>query len=198
LEHEERLIPRTLGKIERATGVKRNHIVYGLASAVAVYLVLGHGAELLCNFIGFAYPAYASFVAIETSDKADDTQWLTYWTVFATISLVDFASDKIMGWFPIYWLAKCVFLLWLYLPITRGAEKLHTNVFGPGFKRVRPVLDGTASEVKASAQQAVVAEALNQQQLEPLRVPAEPVPGGANEQPPAIERPPPGIEPLPM
>lgn len=49
-----------LAKIEASSNIKRENIVYGLSSAVAVYLVLGHGAELLCNFIGFAYPAYAS------------------------------------------------------------------------------------------------------------------------------------------
>lgn len=79
--------------------------------------------------------------------ERDDTQWLTYWTVFATISLVDFGSDKTLGYFPIYWLAKCVFLTWMFLPIVRGAERLYTYVFGPAFMRLRPVIDGTAAEV---------------------------------------------------
>ncbi len=27
------------------------------------------------NFVGFSYPAYASFRALETEDKNDDKQW---------------------------------------------------------------------------------------------------------------------------
>lgn len=32
--------------------------------------------------IGFLYPAYCSIKAIESNNKDDDTQWLTYWLVF--------------------------------------------------------------------------------------------------------------------
>ena len=53
-----------------------------------------------------AHGFLCSIKAIESASKDDDTQWLTYWVVFALFNVVEFASDAIVGWFPIYWLLK--------------------------------------------------------------------------------------------
>jgi len=117
--------------LERKFGAKREQLAYGAIGFVSVYLVIGSFAQLLCNFIGFGYPCYASTKAIRSEDKADDTLWLTYWTVFAAFSLVDFFAENIMAWLPIYWLAKTIFLLYLAMPQTKGAVKLYTKIVDP-------------------------------------------------------------------
>ncbi|CDW53101.1 receptor expression enhancing protein [Trichuris trichiura] len=125
------LLGKCFKKLEQSTGKTREECAMVLSSILAIYLVIGFAAELLCNSICFAYPAYMSIIAIESKEKTDDTQWLTYWTVFALFSLIDFFSEKIVGVFPIYWLIKCIFFLWLYLPVYKGAEKLYANWVRP-------------------------------------------------------------------
>ncbi|KAH7731279.1 TB2/DP1 proteinHVA22 family protein [Aphelenchoides avenae] len=114
-----------LEKIESSSGIKREKLAYTLLAATALYFVIGSFAQIICNMVGFAYPAYASVKAIRSGNKDDDTKWLVYWTVFAAFSLADFFAAAIMSVFPIYWLFKILFLLYLYLPQTNGAEYLY-------------------------------------------------------------------------
>ena len=103
----------TFKMLEENTGVQRLYIAYGLAGIIVLWLAFGFGAQvgffkqdsfiflflqLLANTVGFLYPAYCSIKALESSVKNDDTQWLTYWVVFAFFSVVEYFADFIAGW----------------------------------------------------------------------------------------------------
>lgn len=57
--------------------------------------------------------------AIETKEKDDDTKWLTYWVVFAVFTIVEYFSDFIVGWFPVYWLVKVCYPLFYSVKLRR-------------------------------------------------------------------------------
>jgi receptor expression-enhancing protein 5/6 len=130
------VVERTFGKIEASCGIKREQLVYGGAALLGLYLIFGGLAQLICNLIGFAYPAYASVKAVRTENKDDDTQWLIYWTVFASFSLFDFFADAIMSYVPLYWVVKVIFLLYLALPQTKGAIRLYIKYVNPAITKI--------------------------------------------------------------
>ncbi|KAK5969591.1 Receptor expression-enhancing protein, partial [Trichostrongylus colubriformis] len=99
-----RNVGETITSLVANSGIPK--LFYILAAIVAFYLIIGAAAQIVCNLIGFGYPAYASVKAVRTRDTKDDTQWLIYWCVFAVFSLIDFFAGSIMQWFPFYYLTK--------------------------------------------------------------------------------------------
>ncbi|XP_053973699.1 receptor expression-enhancing protein 5-like isoform X1 [Hylaeus anthracinus] len=158
LRDENKFWTKYFAKIEKQTGVDRIFVFLGSVVVLALYLVFGIGQQLVCNIFGFVYPAYCSMKALESPKKEDDTKWLTYWVVFAVFTIVEFFSDYILCWFPVYWLFKCLFYMWLMAPMeNNGAIILYRRVIRPNFLRYHHKVD----ELISNAQDAAVKAAAN-------------------------------------
>jgi len=121
-----------LAFIESKTGVNRLYIFGGCVALLSLYLVVGYASGFIVALLGFLYPAYASVKAIESTQKEDDTQWLTYWVVYSAFSIVEFFSDIFLSWFPLYFLFKCMFLGWCMAPFSwNGSDFIYKRIIAP-------------------------------------------------------------------
>ena len=113
--------------VEGATGLKKPQILqYGLVASVLL-VMLGVGQNFITTMLGVCYPAFASFVALETEAKDDDKQWLTYWVCFGFFQIVDCFGGIILSFIPFYFFLKVGFMVWLFHPKTMGALWLYNN-----------------------------------------------------------------------
>jgi len=125
---------KPLNDFEKSTGVSKVYVVLGLGALYFFLIFFNIGANFLVNTVGFAIPAYYSLSALFTTGSADDTQWLTYWVVYAFLNVFESAVNAVY-WFPFYFTFKFVLVLWMALPQTNGAQIVFRSVLQPVFAK---------------------------------------------------------------
>jgi len=150
-EFDKRLVKYDMVEnLHKKTGIKRAYLVLGVGLFAFSFLLFGFGAGPLCNIVGYAYPLYASFKAINSDRKDDDSQWLTYWVVFAFFSLIESFADVFLFWIPMYHFLKMAFLLWCYLPQWEGALLIYKKFIDPYLEKAVPELENDIALLKKS------------------------------------------------
>ncbi|KAK4256922.1 hypothetical protein QN277_006583 [Acacia crassicarpa] len=71
------------------------------------------------------YPLYASVIAIESTSKLDDEQWLAYWILYSFLTLAEMVLQPLLEWMPFWYDVKLVLVAWLVLPQFKGAAFLY-------------------------------------------------------------------------
>jgi len=145
-----------LNLIEQKTGIPRKYSFYAVAGGAlfaALYFIFGYASTFIVGLVGFVYPAYCSVKAIESDQKDDDTQWLTYWVVYSAFSLAEIGLDIVIGWLPLYFLFKCGFLFWCMAPFSwNGSNFIYSKFIQPFIKKHEKKLDELIDQAKDQAE----------------------------------------------
>ncbi|CAG8692540.1 20713_t:CDS:2 [Dentiscutata erythropus] len=120
--------------LEKKTNVPKTYMAGGVVAFVFMLIFFNVWGELLSDIIGWLYPAYASFKAIESPEKTDE--------------MAEFFSDFILYWVPFYFPSKTVFFLWLFLPPFKGAQIIYQKFLGPTLKAYESVIDKNLKNLK--------------------------------------------------
>jgi receptor expression-enhancing protein 5/6 len=131
--------------LEAKFKVNVEYIAVGLIALLCSCLFSGFGASFISTMVGVLYPGYATIAALESTKKDDDTEWLAYWVVFATVSLVEHFVEWVLYWIPFYYPVKVTFLLWCMLPQYEGAKWAYNTLIRPVYLSHQTALDAALS-----------------------------------------------------
>ncbi|KAI9830993.1 MAG: ER membrane protein DP1/Yop1 [Phylliscum demangeonii] len=138
---------------ERQTSLPKVYVFLAVAVFYFFLVFFNIAGQFFVNLAGVIVPGYFSLQALFTVNKTDDTQWLTYWVVYGFFSVIESAVNAVY-WFPFYYTFKLVFILWLALPPTGGAQIVFRNFIQPVFSRYFSHAGSTAANLRSKADQA--------------------------------------------
>ena len=127
-----------LSDVAKKAGVPPGYILIGVFSLMLILVIFEYGAAFFVNVLTFAYPAYKSFKAIESKEQDDDVQWLTYWMVYGLFVVTDEYVGFILSIIPFYYLIRLSFMVYLFLPQTKGAIKVYHIAIAPLLNAYKP------------------------------------------------------------
>ncbi|OUM65549.1 hypothetical protein PIROE2DRAFT_7389 [Piromyces sp. E2] len=104
--------------------------------------------RLFADIIGFVYPAYKSFQALnyEHGGYERRKELLTYWvtlSVFYAFECISNTPSKVR----LYYIYRSLITLWLYMPQTKGAQLIYNNVIKVVLKHNQKSIDKTVEDI---------------------------------------------------
>ncbi|CAK68465.1 unnamed protein product (macronuclear) [Paramecium tetraurelia] len=136
-------------------GVRPAHVVFICAVVSVASIVLGIAARFLATFVSMIYPAYRSIKAIESDNKEDDRQWLSYWILFSLLTLADSSIGFVLEFIPFYHVIRLALFVFLFHPSFNGAEKVYKTVVQPVYlkyhKHIDQKIDQVTNKVKSQS-----------------------------------------------
>jgi len=141
-----------LKELSAKAGVKPAHIGLGIVALALILVLLGYGTSLIGFLVGFLYPAYMSFKALESKDDGeDDKHWLTYWVVFGSMNVFNKPINFVFSFIPFLSLVKIGFYVYLFHPKTKGALVIYKSFLRPMLSKYQDKIDENIKKVGEAA-----------------------------------------------
>ena len=131
--------------IHKTTGIQGKYVVMGLLASILI-VSIGYFEKIITNLIGTIYPAYWTMKSLQ-SQEDEDKYWLTYWVVFALFTIVDLFSGFLMKLIPFYFIMKIIFLIWLFMPNTKGCYYIYYFIVVKLFKHLEKEIDDATEKI---------------------------------------------------
>lgn len=132
-----------LVQLEQQTGIGRLYLAVVIAIVACLLFVAIFGVSFFSSVIAFVYPAYMSFKSLERNRPDEHMHWLVYWVVYGVFHLIEPVIDAgLESWVPFYRLSKLIFLVWCFMPQTRGCTWLYAH-------SIRPILHANETSIDA-------------------------------------------------
>ncbi|CAN0245066.1 unnamed protein product [Pylaiella littoralis] len=150
-------LTRYMREMEAKCGGSRASWFLGLFSCILVVLYVIGGLALIANLIGFCYPAFASFKAIDSPDALASQQLLSYWAIFGAFFTIETSFEFLTAAIPYYSIVKGGIFVYSFHPYTRGATHLYDAVIRPLV--IQHVMPGSSSARSSSPSSSAAAAA---------------------------------------
>ncbi|KAJ3228439.1 hypothetical protein HDU81_006161 [Chytriomyces hyalinus] len=138
-------------QVEKIIHVPKTYLFAAVVGLFTIFTIFNIFGALITTLLGFLWPAYQSYKAIEDSDKENDTQWLTYWTVFGFFNVIEVFTDYLLYWIPFYYAIKSVIILYLILPQFQGAKVVYVSIISPYLMKQQSGIDADIAKMKKQA-----------------------------------------------
>jgi Protein involved in membrane traffic len=130
-------------------GIKAGQLGLGVIAFLSLFIVFEYGTYWITFAIGFLYPAYMTFKAVESIENLqEDKLWLCYWVVFSILNVLDRFFNALFAIIPFYSFLKIGFIIWLFHPRTRGAMIVYEKLIKRFFKQYEHEIDEKLAKLK--------------------------------------------------
>jgi receptor expression-enhancing protein 5/6 len=131
---------KEINLISEKTGVD-GKIISSILIVSSIFCMINLLGKYITCLVGVTLPAYWSIKAIESQDYDEERQWLTYWAIYGLFTFLDQFANFILRIFPFYFIFKIIFLIWCFMPNTRGALFIYNKFVAPYFKKYEEKID---------------------------------------------------------